>query len=69
MSIMLKAEHVSICYKTGDFKDIGLKEWFIRHMQNRYHVESFIAVNDVSFELKRGDFLGIIARILERVYE
>lgn len=58
--MMLKADHVSIGYKIGDFKDIGLKEWTIRHLKGQYHVESFMAVNDVSFELYKGDMLGIL---------
>jgi len=57
---MIKADHVSISYKIGDFKDIGLKEWTMRHLKNNYHVETFMAVEDVSFELNEGDMLGII---------
>lgn len=60
MKTMLKAEHVSISYKIGDFKDIGLKEWMMRHLTNQYRVETFMAVQDVSFELMEGDMLGII---------
>ena len=60
MKTMLKAEHVSISYKIGEFKDIGLKEWTMRHLKHQYHVETFMAVEDVSFELKKGDMLGII---------
>ena len=60
MKTMLKVEHVSISYKIGDFKDIGLKEWTMRHLKHQYHVETFMAVEDVSFELKKGDMLGII---------
>lgn len=60
METMLKVEHVSISYKIGDFKDIGLKEWTLRHLKKQYHVETFMAVNDVSFELHKGDMLGII---------
>lgn len=60
MKTMLKAEHVSISYKIGDFKDIGLKEWTMRHLKRQYHVETFMAVEDVSFELMEGDMLGII---------
>lgn len=58
--LMVKAEHVSIGYKIGDFKDIGLKEWVMRHLKHQYHVENFMAVKDVSFELMKGDMLGII---------
>lgn len=60
MKTMLKADHVSISYKIGDFKDIGLKEWTMRHLKRQYHVETFLAVQDVSFELMEGDMLGII---------
>ena len=60
MKTMLKAEHVSISYKIGDFKDIGLKEWTMRHLKHQYHVETFMAVQDVYFELLEGDMLGIV---------
>ena len=60
MNPILKPENVSIHYKTGDFKDIGLKEWILKHITKQYHVETFIAVNHVSFELYQGDMLGII---------
>ena len=58
--ITLRAEDVSIRYKLGDFKDIGLKEWTIRHLKKEYHVESFMAVDGVTFMLKKGDMLGIV---------
>lgn len=60
MKTMLRVDHVSISYKIGDFKDIGLKEWTMRHLKHNYHVETFMAVEDVSFELQEGDMLGII---------
>lgn len=60
MKTMIKADHVSISYKIGDFKDIGLKEWTMRHLKRQYHIETFMAVRDVSFELLEGDMLGII---------
>lgn len=60
MKLVLKVDHVSISYKTGDFKDIGLKEWAMRHLKNQYRVETFMAVNDVSFSIYEGDMLGIV---------
>lgn len=60
MSIALKAENVSIRYITGDFKDIGIKEYVVRHLTHNYHVNEFMAVDGVSFELESGDMLGII---------
>lgn len=51
---------VSIRYITGDFKDIGLKEYVVRHLQGKYQVHEFWADKDVTFSLERGDMLGII---------
>lgn len=60
MAIVLKAENVSIRYITGDFKDIGLKEYTVRKLTGNYRVKEFMAVDGVSFELQEGDMLGII---------
>lgn len=58
--VVVEAQDVSIQYKIGDFRDIGLKEWVMRHLTRTYHVERFMAVDGVSFQLKEGDMLGII---------
>lgn len=60
MESVLHVSHVTIGYKIGDFRDIGLKEWVMRHLTNNYHVEVFQAVHDVSFDICKGDMLGII---------
>lgn len=60
MGIALRAEDVAIRYITGDFKDIGLKEYITRRITGKYHVKEFMAVDDVSFELHEGDMLGIV---------
>ena len=57
---ILKADGVSIRYITGDFKDIGLKEFVVRKLQRNYKVNEFWADKNVTFELERGDMLGII---------
>lgn len=59
MSI-IRAENVSIRYITGDFKDIGFKEYLLRRIQGKYHVQEFWADRNVSFALEKGDMLGII---------
>ena len=38
---MLELQKVSIRYITGDFKDIGLKEYFLRRIKRNYHVKEF----------------------------
>ena len=60
MGVALKAENVAIRYITGDFKDIGIKEYVVRKLTHNYHVQDFMAVDGVSFELESGDMLGII---------
>ena len=57
---MLELQKVSIRYITGDFKDIGLKEYFLRRIKRDYHVKEFWADKDISFSLEQGDMLGII---------
>lgn len=59
MSI-IKAVGVSILYLTGDFKDIGLKEYIMRKLKHNYHVTEFWADRNINFALERGDMLGII---------
>lgn len=59
MSI-LEVHNVSIRYLTGDFKDIGLKEYLIRKLMKSYQVKDFWAAKDVNFSLEPGEMLGII---------
>ena len=60
MGVALKVEDISIRYITGDFKDIGIKEYVVKKLTHQYHVHEFMAVNGVSFELEQGDMLGIV---------
>ena len=57
---IIRAEGVSIRYITGDFKDIGLKEYVLRKLTGSYQVKEFWADWDVTFELEKGDMLGIV---------
>lgn len=57
---IIKADGVSIRYITGDFKDIGLKEYVMRRLQGKYNVTEFWADRHITFSLERGDMLGII---------
>ena len=59
MSI-LEVHDVSIRYLTGDFKEIGLKEYILRRIKNNYKVNEFWADRHVTFTLEKGDMLGII---------
>ena len=57
---ILELKDVSIRYMTGDFKDIGLKEYVMRRIKGNYQVQEFWADKDISFALEKGDMLGII---------
>lgn len=56
----LEVQNASIRYITGDFKDIGLKEYVMRRLTHNYFVTEFWANRNVSFSLEKGDMLGII---------
>ena len=60
MAYAVRAENVSIRYMTGDFKDIGLKEYVMRRLTGNYHVKEFWADRGITFTLEPGDMLGII---------
>ena len=57
---ILACHDVSIRYITGDFKEIGIKEYLIRRITRNYKVTEFWADRHVSFTLYKGDMLGII---------
>lgn len=59
MSI-IEAKGVSMRYITGDFKDIGIKEYIIRKLTGNYKINEFWADKDITFSLEKGDMLGII---------
>ena len=59
-SPILSCYDVSIRYITGDFKEIGIKEWVLRKIKRNYKVTEFWADKNVTFTINRGDMLGII---------
>lgn len=57
---ILSCDGVSIRYITGDFAEIGIKEWIIRKIKRDYRVTQFWADKNITFSLDRGDMLGIL---------
>lgn len=57
---VLEVHNVSIRYLTGDFKEIGLKEYVMRRLTKNYHVSEFWAGRNITFSLDQGEMLGII---------
>lgn len=61
MSIpVIEVKNVSVKYIVGDLRNTGLKEFFMKKLTGKYQVQSFMAVNGVSFVIEHGDMLGII---------
>ena len=57
---LIECHNVSIRYITGDFREIGIKEFFIRKLPGKYKVNEFWADRHITFNINRGDMLGII---------
>ena len=57
---MIDVNNVSVRYIMGDFKDIGIKEYFIKKMKGQMTIKEFWALRDVSFHVSQGELLGII---------
>lgn len=57
---VIECKNVSIRYKTGDLKSIGLKDYVISKLKGNYHVTEFWADKDITFTLEKGDMLGIV---------
>lgn len=60
METIIEAKNISVKYVTGDLRNIGFKEYVMKKLTHKYHVEEFWAVKDVSFTIEKGDMLGII---------
>lgn len=57
---VIEVKNVSIRYITGDLRNIGLKEFLMKKLTGKYQVQSFMAVDNVSFTVEQGDMLGVI---------
>ena len=60
MEKVIEVKNVSVKYITGDLRNIGLKEFVLKKITRKYRVEEFLAVNNISFTVEKGDMLGII---------
>ncbi len=57
---VIECKNVSIRYKTGDLKSIGLKDYVIGKLTCKYKVTEFWADKNITFNLEKGDMLGIV---------
>lgn len=59
---VVKVDHVSVRFRMANDKISTLKEFAIKAVTKQLKYSEFWALNDVSFEIQKGDVLGIIGR-------
>ena len=57
---MIKAEHITVSYRMAHDKIQSIKEYLVALLKHKLKYEDFLALNDVSFEIKKGEVIGII---------
>lgn len=58
----IDVQDVSVCFISGDVKDIGLKTYVLKKIKRQYHINHFWADRHLTFSLEKGDMLGIIGK-------
>ena len=58
--MVIDVKNITVQYTVNNFREIGLKEYLIKKIKRDIKAERFTAVDNVSFSLEEGDFLGII---------
>lgn len=59
-SVMIKVDHVSMSFNMASEQMNSLKEYAVAIAKRKLFFEEFKALNDVSFEVRKGDVFGIM---------
>ena len=57
---IISVDHVSMRFRLASEKVNSLKEYFIKTLKSQISTNEFWALNDVSFQIQKGDALGLI---------
>ena len=58
--VAVKVEHVTMRFTLSREKVDNLKEFAIKFLKHQLVYNNFVALNDISFEVKKGDRLAIL---------
>ena len=56
----VELRNVEMHFNMSKEKLESLKEYFLKFIKRQLHFEDFVAVNDVTFDIKKGDVFGIV---------
>lgn len=59
-NVVINLKNVSLLFRLNKEKIDSLKEYFLNFLKRKLDVKEFFAVNNVSFEVKKGESIGII---------
>ena len=57
---MISVRNVTMTFRMNKEKIVNLKEYVIRRAKGKLETKSFTALNDVSFDVNEGEFIGIV---------
>ncbi len=57
---VIKVDHLDVKFRMGSEKVDNLKEYIIRKIKGNLKYKDFLALNDVSFQVEKGDRIGIL---------
>ena len=57
---MIKADNISVCYKMPHDRIQSIKEYMVAMLKKKLKYEQFRALNGVSFEINKGEVIGIV---------
>lgn len=58
--VMVKVDNLGICFNLAKERVDSLKEYFLKFTKGSLHFEEFWALKNVSIEIKKGDFYGLV---------
>ena len=59
---MIEVKNVGVTFKMSSDRVTSMKEYVVQRLKRQYHVDEFQALNDVSFDVQKGEIVGLIGR-------